>query len=142
MSKYYFIQEDDDGNRITHEFYSDYHDEVAERFNEFLLGCGFVFNEGARYELTEPETTATTGGDAGVWPFAEDCDFAFPEDSSVMTWTSDELTKSEPLYTIREPGEFQSWNFPAPGDVLCPKCKLSKAIMRNSKCFDTNCGMV
>jgi hypothetical protein len=133
MSRYTFIQEDDDGNRITHEFTTEFHYEVGDRFNEFLLGCGFVFNEGERYELTQPETTSV-GVAQSAWPNLYD-------EIDVMSWTSDQLSKTEPLYTIREPGEFQGWHdFPV--NDVCPKCKLSKAIMRNSKCFDTNCGMV
>ena len=56
-----------------------------------------------------------------------------------MSWTSEELTRSEPMYTITEPGEFQGWqNFPV---GTCPKCKISKSVMATAKCYDTNCGL-
>jgi hypothetical protein len=132
MSRFTFIHEDDDGNRVTHEFTTEFHYEVAERFNEFLAGCGFVFGEGERYELTQPETTSVSVAQS-AWPDLYD-------ETDVMSWTSEQLTQTEPIYTIREPGQFQSW--PEFQPEVCPKCKLSKAIMRNSKCFDTNCGMV
>ena len=133
MSKYYFIREDEDGTRITHEFETEYHNELAERFNEFLLGCGFVFYEGCRYELTEPETSETEyyGTAEKDWPFGTE--------NEVMSWTSEELTKSEPMYTITEPGVVQGWqNFPVD---ICPKCKISKSVMATAKCYDVNCGL-
>ena len=138
MSKYYFIREDEDGTRITHEFETDFHDEIAERFNEFLLGCGFVFYEGCRYELTQPETTETEyyGTAEADWPFETE--------NEVMSWTSEELTRSEPMYTITEPGEFQGWqNYQTTGVVpgVCPKCKISRSVMATAKCYDMNCGL-
>jgi hypothetical protein len=63
MNKYIFIQEFTDEydqvSEVRHTFYADTHSEVADRFNEFLRGAGFHFNQDESYQLTSEDNTDT-----------------------------------------------------------------------------------
>lgn len=127
-NKYTFTQEytDDYGqtSKVEHVFYTDYHTEIAERFNEFLRGCGYYFNEGESYQLVgEPDTeelwTTTDLGDAVLDEFdyaPQDNNYAYPANS---------------------------WPFDAvPQNVVCPKCGMRRTEMGGSKCYEASgCGL-
>lgn len=55
--KYTFTQEYEDKfgnvNKVVHEFYAETHYDIAEQFNYFLRGCGYIFSEGESYDLVD-----------------------------------------------------------------------------------------
>lgn len=132
--KYTFTCKDECGGDVTHTFYAETHYEIAERFNDFLQGCGFKFNEGQYYDLVSEETEPFEG-----------------EEHDVMSWTSDALYRgglpeNTTLYKIREPGahlgnvnvSVGDWDVQVPS---CPKCKIPQGVMCGFECFDNQCGM-
>lgn len=127
QNKYTFTQEytDDYGqtSKVEHTFYSDTHDEIAERFNEFLRGAGFIFNAGESYQLVgEPEVeelwTTTDLGEAVLDEF----DYSLKDNN----------------YTYPA----NSWPFEVPQNVVCPKCGMRRSEMGVSRCYEaTGCGL-
>lgn len=126
QNKYTFTQEytDEYGqtSKVEHTFYSDTHMEIAERFNEFLRGTGFIFNDGESYELTnihddEEVWTTTDLGDAVL----DEYDYE----------PSDNYQHSS-----------NSWPFEVPQNVICTKCGMTSNQMGSHKCYEaTGCGL-
>jgi hypothetical protein len=136
QNKYTFTQEftDEDGQteKIEHTFYSDFHTEIADRFNEFLRGCGYVFHEGQSYGLvTDPELeehwTTTDLGDAVLNEFDEKSyEQELWEQSVANVPTQNYPTGSWPFAPVTK----------------CPKCGITSATMGGHACYEpTGCGL-
>jgi hypothetical protein len=126
QSKYTFTQEytDEYGQtaKVEHTFYADTHDEVAARFNEFLRGCGFIFNHGESYLLTEEYD----GG--GVWSTTDLGDAVLDEYDYEP---SDNYQHSD-----------NSWPFEMPHQEECKKCGMTRRQMGSHNCYEkTGCGL-
>jgi hypothetical protein len=130
MSKIKFICEDG-GTKIQHELDSDYLYEIVEHFEDFLRGCGFVFN---RLDINnrddfnrEDDLKVDFGIDDLQWyndngyydSMADDT-----TDNNVMSWTTDQIINSSSVDDKTE---------------VCPICKISKGVMSEWTCYDLNC---
>lgn len=134
-SKYTLVQEftDEDGQiaEVKHTFYAITHDEVAQRFNEFLRGCGFYFYGDESYQLIGGEETySTTELGNQVLDSLDEGYFDEQSDLSEYEYNFDNLPKN-------------NWPFPVSAkNVICPKCDMTRAQMGGFTCYEkTGCGL-
>lgn len=137
MNKYTFTQEytDEYGqtSKVEHTFYADTHLEIAERFNDFLRGAGFIFSENTSYQLVtdnyEEELWTTT--DLGN-QVLDELDGGGSLDERL--WQQSVANVDTQNYPNN------SWPF-APNHI-CQKCGMSRANMGSNKCYEaTGCGL-
>lgn len=125
-SKYTLVREfvsDGQTSEVKHTFYADTHDEVAQRFNEFLRGCGFYFYDGESYQLMGCEDTYSTTelGDAVLDQYD----------------TEDWATPTEGFNNLPQ----NNWPF-YNKNVICPNCGMTRAQMGGSACYEkAGCGL-
>lgn len=129
QNKYTFTQEytDEYGqtSKVEHTFYADTHMEIAERFNEFLRGAGFIFSAGESYLLTNEH-------DDVVWSTTDLGEAVLDE--------YEELYDEEPSDNYQH--STNSWPFEVPQNVICTKCGMTSNQMGSSKCYEeTGCGL-
>jgi hypothetical protein len=149
MNKYTFKQEYTDEYdqvyEVKHTFYADTHDEIAERFNEFLRGAGFIFNPNESYQLVPDETDVDWYKDEdepeSQWD-NDEWEESFEEENTTETYMND-LDHSAgavwPFPTTRpqEGTEFPNW-----GGEKCPKCAMTREQMGQNVCWEaTGCGL-
>ena len=93
MPKFTFIcdHNDDigDGPVITYETERLFIEDVLSDFQDFLKGCGFVFD--GDVQIVEEETWHPWNADVGLGPTEEEKDDM--RGDNVMDWTANELTK-------------------------------------------------
>lgn len=136
MNKYTFTQEYtdeyDQTSKVEHTFYAVTHDEIAERFNEFLRGAGYVFEDGISYQLVDSKveelwTTTDLGNQV-----LDELDGGGSLDERL--WQ--ESLANVPTHNYPA----NSWPF-APTHI-CQKCGMSRAMMGSNKCYEaTGCGL-
>ena len=133
--RYIFIREyeDEDGNiqEVRHTFTEITHDKIADHFNDFLRGCGFIFDINERYMLVDESQDFVS-----LTPAGED----FLSDYDLET-ESDE--HSEYYYeTDRNKPINNSWPFANYGGEKCSKCGMSREQMGQNVCWEpSGCGL-
>ena len=145
MNKYIFIQEFTDEydqvSEVKHTFYADTHSEIAERFNEFLRGAGFVFNDGDYYGLLNDnweDAPAELSQSDDEW---YDDEFA-GSDSTTEEYKNLDHSAAWPFphaYTPTPQTEDGSLPFSNFGGERCNICGFTRQEMGQNICYDQRC---
>lgn len=133
QNKYTFTQEytDEYGqtSKVEHVFYTDTHMEIAERFNDFLRGAGFIFNDGESYGLTNLH-------DEEVWTTTDLGEQVLNEYD-----TQDDLAWQESVANV-DTHNYPNNSWPFHPNHVCQKCGMTRSQMGNHGCFEaTGCGL-
>lgn len=135
-NKYTFTQEytDEYGqtSKVEHTFYADTHDEIAERFNEFLRGCGFYFEQFESYQLVGDQTEAVwTTTDLGEQVLDE-----FDRDPGLDQRLWEESVANVPSHN------YPNGVWPFAPTVKCVKCGMTREAMGTNRCYEASgCGL-
>jgi len=147
MNKYIFIQEFTDEydqvSEVKHTFYAGTHNEIAERFNEFLRGAGFVFNEGDYYGLLNDNwenSSDELSQSEEEWfdeEYEEDCGGSATEEYKNLdhsaAWPFPHAYTPTPE---KEDGSLPFSNF---GGERCNICGFTRQEMGQNICYDSRC---
>jgi hypothetical protein len=145
MSKYTFIKDYGDGTKITHEFYAETHTEVTEQYQLFMLGGGFVYNEGDYYGLLndnweDPPAELTQCNDE--WYDEEFGDHG--GGSTVEDYKNLDHSAAWPFphaYTPTPQQEDSSLPFSNFGGERCNICGFTREQMGQNICYDQRCAL-
>lgn len=145
MSKYTFIKDYGDGNKITHEFYAETHHEVTEQYQLFMLGGGFVYNDGEYYGLLNDnweDAPAELSQSDDEWfeeEFEEDCGSSATEEYKNLdhsaAWPFPHAYTPTPQ---KEDGSLPFSNF---GGERCNICGFTRQDMGQNICYDQRCAL-
>jgi hypothetical protein len=134
IDRYIFIREveDEDGNinEVRHTFSAITHDQIADHFNDFLRGCGFIFDINDRYELVEDSSyvSLTEEGEDFMEEYV---------DSEDSPWPSAHYGND-----IYEKPINNSWPFANYGGEKCSKCGMLREQMGQNVCWEASgCGL-
>jgi len=149
--RYIFIREyeDEDGNiqEVRHTFTEITHDKIADHFNDFLRGCGFIFDINERYMLVDESQDLVSLTPAGE-DFLSDYDLEtegedFVSDYDLETEGSGhseyyyETDRNKPINN-----SWNSWPFANYGGEKCSKCGMTREQMGQQVCWEpTGCGL-
>jgi len=133
--RYIFIREyeDEDGNiqEVRHTFTEITHDKIADHFNDFLRGCGFIFDINERYMLVDESQDFVSLTPAGE-DFLSDYDLETEGDGHSEYYY--ETDRNKPINNM--------WPFANYGGEKCSKCGMSREQMGQNVCWEpSGCGL-
>ena len=115
--------------RNTSEFEYEQLQDVVMAFEDFLRGCGYVFEGHLDIVQEETETETGCGGNC------DSCNCSGEEESSQEAIESS-IRWAQVVHSLNNPPTFRANEESLPH---CPVCGITKVEMRGHKCWDKRC---